>query len=120
MCLVPLTERCGVDLDDRGFGKRVRADEFVVRRMEGHLDDADLAGDAFGAPGEVAGIEAEGAILGVTTTGADEMDTLGADTGVGWLAALLKSSVFLKIRLISSSRSVVRTSSCGSMLASLR
>lgn len=80
-------------MDDRGFGKRVRADEFVVRRMEGHLNDADLAGDAFGAPGEVAGIEAEGAILGVTTTGADEMDTLSADTGVGWLAALLKSSI---------------------------
>ena len=95
MRLVPLTERGGVDLDDGGFGKRVRADEFVVRRMEGHADDADFARYAFGAPGEVAGFESEGTVFGVTTTGADEMDTLGADTGVGWLATLLKSSVFL-------------------------
>lgn len=93
VCLVPLTERCGVDLDDGGFGKRIRADELVVRRMEGHANDADFAGYAFRAPGEVARFEAEGTIFGVTTTGADEMDTLSADTGVGWLATLLKSSV---------------------------
>lgn len=80
-------------MDDGRFGQRVRADEFVVRRMEGHADDADFAGDAFGTPGEVAGFEAEAAVFGVAATGADEMDTLGADTGVGWLTALLKSSV---------------------------
>ena len=120
MRLVPLTERGGVDLDDGGFGKRVRADEFVVRRMEGHADDADFACYAFGAPGEVAGFESEGTVFGVTTTGADEMDTLGADTGVGWLATLLKSSVFPKVRLVSTSRFESRTSSCDSMLALLR
>lgn len=93
MCLVPLTERRGVDLDDGGFGKRVRADEFVVRGMEGHADDTDFACYAFGAPGEVASFESEGTIFGVTATGTDKMDTFGADTGVGWLATLLKSSV---------------------------
>lgn len=96
VCLVPLTERCGVDLDDGGFGKRVRADKFVVRRMEGHADHADFAGYAFGAPGEVAGFKAKAAVFGVTATGADEMDTLCADTGVGWLAALLESSIPLR------------------------
>lgn len=121
MCLVPLAERCRVDLDDGGFGKRVRADEFVVRRMEGHANDANFAGYAFGAPGEVASFEAEAAVFGVTTTGADEMDTLSADTGVGWLAALLKGSVFLRSDWCQSpSISAIQTSSCGSMLASLR
>lgn len=82
-------------MDDGGFSKRIRADKFVVRRMEGHANDTDFAGYALGAPGEVTGFETEGAVFGVTTTGADEMDTLCADTGVGWLAALLKSSVSL-------------------------
>lgn len=93
VCLVPLTERCRVDLDNGGLGKRVRADEFVVRRMEGHPNDADFTSYAFGAPGEVAGLEAEATVFGVAATGADEMDTFGADTGVGRLAALLKSSL---------------------------
>ena len=96
MRLVPLTERCSVDLDDGGFGERVRADEFVVRGMEGHANDADFAGYAFGAPRKVAGFKSEGTIFGVTTTGADKMDALGADTCVGWLAALFKSSVSLR------------------------
>ena len=119
MCLIPLAERGGVDLDNGGFSERVRADELVVRRMEGHANDADFSGNAFGAPREVTGFEAETAVFGVTTTGADQMDTLSANTGVGWLTAFLKGS---------SSRSVLYypqglmmpTSSCGSMLALLR
>ena len=97
MCLVPLTEGCSVDLDNGGFGKRVRADEFVVGRMEGYANDADFAGYAFGAPGKVAGIEAESTVFGVTTTRADEMDTFIANTGVGWLTALFKGSVLLSV-----------------------
>ena len=61
--------------------------------MEGHADDTDFAGYSFRAPGEISTFEAEAAIFSVTTTGADEMDTLGADSGVGWLAAFLKGSV---------------------------
>ena len=92
MCLVPLSEGCGVDLDDSGFGQGVGADEFVVGGVEGHADDAHFARDAFGGPAETAGVDAEGPILGVPATGADEMDSLGADAGVGWLAAFLESS----------------------------
>ena len=95
MCLVPLTERCRVDLDDGRFGERVRADEFVVRRMEGNADNADFASYAFGTPGEVAALETESTVFGIAATSTDEMDTFGADTGVGRLAALLKSSDFL-------------------------
>jgi hypothetical protein len=61
--------------------------------MEGDGDDADLAGDTLRTPGEVAGVETEGTELAVTTTGADKMDTLGANTGVGWLTAGFESAL---------------------------
>jgi hypothetical protein len=61
--------------------------------MEGHADDTSLAGDGFGAPGKVAGVETKGAELAVAATGADKMDALGADTGVGGLTTLLESSI---------------------------
>jgi len=61
--------------------------------VESDGDDTALAGDALAAPGEVAGVDAQGAELAVTATRPDEMDTLAADTGVGGLAALLEGSV---------------------------
>jgi len=60
--------------------------------MEGHSDDTDFAGDGFGAPREVAGVETKSAEFAVTAAGTDKMDTLGTDTGVGGLATLLESS----------------------------
>ena len=93
MRLVPLTEGRGVDLDDGGFGEGIGADEFVVRGMVGHGDDTHFPGYAFGAPGEIAGVETEGTIFLVAAAGADKMDTLGADSCVGWLTAFLERSV---------------------------
>ena len=93
MRLVPLTEGCSVDLYNSGFGKGVGADEFVVRGMVGHGDDTHFPGYAFRAPGEVAGVETEGTIFLVAAAGADEMDTLRANSCVGWLTAFLECSV---------------------------
>ena len=61
--------------------------------MEHHTDDTDFASDAFTAPSEVAGIETEGTEFAVAATGANEMDALGADTGVGRLTTFLDGSV---------------------------
>lgn len=91
--LVPLTERSGVDLDDGGLGQGVCADKLVVGRVVGDGDDTGLAGAALGSPGEVTGVETEGTVLVVTATGADGVDALGADTGVGSLAAGLESAL---------------------------
>jgi hypothetical protein len=59
--------------------------------MVDDTDDTGLAGDGFGAPREVAGIETESAEFAVAATGADQVDTLGADTGVRWLSAHIVS-----------------------------
>lgn len=91
--LVPLAEGGGVDLDDGGAGQGVGADKLVVGRVEGDTDNADLAGDALAAPGEVAGVETETTELAVAATGADKVDALGADSGGGGLTALLERSV---------------------------
>lgn len=93
MCLVPGTERCGIDLDDGGAGEGVCADEFVVGRVEGDDNDTDLAGNALGSPGEVAALDSQGSVFGVSTSGAYKMDSLVTNTGVGWLTSLLEGSV---------------------------
>lgn len=119
VCLVPLPERRRVDLHHRGLGQGVCAHELVVGRMEGDDDDTHFARDALGAPREVAGVDAQAAELAVAAAGAHEMDALGADAGVGGLAALLESSghnTSASDALLGDSR-VMHTSSCDSMRA---
>lgn len=50
VCLVPLSERSGIDLNDGGFGKGVGSDKFVVGRMECDNDHTDLAGNTLRSP----------------------------------------------------------------------
>ena len=71
VCFVPLSEGRGVDLDDGGFCEGVGADEFVV--------------------------EAQGAVFGVAAADADEMDSLVANSCVGWLTTFLKGSVMPRL-----------------------
>ena len=91
--LVPLTERSSVDLDDGALGQGVCADELVADGVVDDTDDTGLAGAALGGPGEVARVETEGTVLVVTATGADGVDALRTETGVGSLAAGLESAL---------------------------
>lgn len=93
MGLVPLPEGVGVNLDDGAARQGVGADELIVGGVVGDGDDARLAGAALRGPGEVAGIETQGAELVVAAAGADRVDTLGADARVGTLAASLESAL---------------------------
>ena len=91
--LVPLAEGGGVDLDNGGLGQGVGADELVVGRVVGDADDARLAGAALGSPGEVTGVETQGTVLVVAAAGADGVDALGANAGVGTLATGFESAL---------------------------
>jgi len=71
VCFVPLTEGRSVDLYDSRLGQGVCADELVVRRVVRDADDADLARDTLGSPGEVAGVEAQRAELAVAAARTD-------------------------------------------------
>jgi hypothetical protein len=117
--LEPLPEGSGVDLDNSGLGQGVGADELVVGGMVDDSNDTGLLGDALGAPGVVAGVETESAELAVAATGADKMDALATNTGIGWLATLLESPKAM-LNMTCRSDRVMHTSSCGSMRASHR
>ena len=95
MRLPKLTERVGIDLHDGRFGQGIRAHELVVGRVEDDADDAHFACHALAAPGEVAGVETQGAEFAVAAAGAHEMDAFAADTGVGRLTTFLEGSVLL-------------------------
>ena len=89
--LEPLSEGSGINLDDGGLGEGVGTDELVVGGVVDDTDDTGLLGDTLGTPGEVTGLEAESTELAVSTAGADKMDALSANTGIGGLATLLES-----------------------------
>jgi hypothetical protein len=59
----------------------------------GHGNDTSLAGAALGGPGKVARVETQGAVLVVAAASADGVNALGADTGVGTLAASFESAL---------------------------
>ena len=81
--------------------------------MVGDNDDSDFSGDAFASPGEVAGVEAQSAVFSVAATGTDEMDSLAADAGVGWLTTFLEGSVMDGVKFCVPPGS--RMSLCGGM-----
>ena len=91
--LVPLSEGSGINLDDGALGEGVGSDQLVVGRVVGDGNDTALAGQTLGTPGEVTGVETEGTVLVVTTSGSDGVDSLGANTGVGTLATSLESAL---------------------------
>jgi len=93
MGLVPLTVGSGINLDDGALDEGLGADELVVAGVVDDIDDAGLASDGLAAPGEVAAVEAEGALLNVPTTDTDAVDALGTQLGVGGLTAELKLSL---------------------------
>jgi len=50
VCLIPLTERSGIDLDNGGSGEGVGSDQFVVGGVESDDDHTDLAGNTLRSP----------------------------------------------------------------------
>lgn len=93
MSLIPSSEWRGINLHDGRSGKGIRSDKFVVRRVESDDNDTGLARDSFTAPAEIARVESETSELSVSAAGSYEMDSLRANTCVGWLTTFLKGSL---------------------------
>lgn len=85
-----LTERVSVDLNDGSLGKGVRTDKLVVRGVVNYLDNTGLAANSLSAPGEIASLETQSTVLGVTTTHANWVNTLFTDLSVSGLATHLE------------------------------
>lgn len=98
--LIPSSEWRGINLDNSGSGQGIRSDKFVVGRVESDDNDTGLSGDSLAAPAEVAGVESETSELSVAAAGSDEMDSLCANTGVGWLTTFLKGSAKILLEII--------------------
>ena len=84
---VPELEGGGVDGDDGVLDEGLGTDQLVGGGVVDDVEDTGGLGDGFGAPGEGATVEAEGAGLLVAAAGADGVDTAGAELGVGGEAA---------------------------------
>ena len=93
MSLVPLAEGSGIDLDNGVLHKGTGTDQLVVGRVVDDSDDTGLAGDGLGTPGEVTGIQTHGTELAVTSTGANLVDALSTELGVGSLTTQLELSL---------------------------
>ena len=98
MSLVPLSERCGVDLNDRRFGERFGAHELVVASVVDDVDDTCLARDTLGAPGEIAVVETQRAVLFVTAARSDRVYALRTETCVGRRTAELELPLLAELR----------------------
>jgi len=96
MRLIPLTERCSINLNNSTLDKGVCSHKFVIRCVVNNRDNSCLAGGMLRSPCEVAALETESAVFQVSTTDADGVHPLGAELGAGWLTAELELS-FLAI-----------------------
>jgi hypothetical protein len=73
--LVPLPERCSVDLDDGRLDDGVGSDKLVVGSVVNDTNNSGLAGGVLGRPREVAGLETQSAVLEVSSTSTHGVDT---------------------------------------------
>lgn len=83
MALVPVLEGMGVDQHDGPLDERLGTHQFVVGGVVRDIQHTDLAGTHFGTPGEVPGIETQGAKLLVATAGSHLVDPRFTDLGHG-------------------------------------
>lgn len=111
MGLIPLTEGGSIDLDDSTLHEGVGTDELVVRRIVDLIEtlslscalpmiprthnseNPGLACRVLAGPGEVTSLQTKGTELQVSSTDTDGVDALGAELGVGGLAAELELSL---------------------------
>jgi hypothetical protein len=105
--LVPLLEGGSVNLDDGSLDEGVGTDQLVRGGVVSDTEDTALTGGGLRGPGEVTGLKTESAELVVATAGADEVDLLGANLGVGGLTAKLELSLLAHGNLLTSGKTAL-------------
>ena len=78
---LPLSEGGGVNHHNGVLNEGLGSDQLVVGGVVDDVDDPGLAGDALGAPGEVALVEPEGTVLLVAAPHPQGVDPLGGELG---------------------------------------
>ena len=78
---LPLSEGGGVNHHNGVLNEGLGSDQLVVGGVVDDVDDPGLAGDALGAPGEVALVEPEGPVLLVAAPDPQGVDPLGGELG---------------------------------------
>lgn len=91
--LIPLPERGSVDLNDGALHQGVGADELIVGCVVNNTDKPSLSCDMLRCPCEVTCVKTEGTVLGVTTTDAHSVNTLGTKLGASRLTTELEFSL---------------------------
>lgn len=133
MCLVPLTERSSVDLDNRTFDKGVCTHKLVVRCIV-HLDhvqpisgtfkltkrektyntnDTGLASSVLRCPRKVTTLQTERTEFGVSTTDTHRVHPLRAELSVRRLATELKLSLLTVVGALGTSCGALVTGATG-------
>merc|ERR1712002_236001 len=74
--LIPLTERCGVNLNNATLYQSLGTYILIVRGVVNHINDTSSAGNCFTSPGEVAMILFQSTIFLVASHSANSMDSL--------------------------------------------
>lgn len=100
--LVPLTEGGGIDLDDGVLDQGTGTDQLVVGGVVDNSNNTSLARDSLGTPGEVTRVQTHGTELAVTTTGANLVNALSTELGVGSLTAQLELSLLAVLSTLGS------------------
>ena len=66
MGFIPLTERSGINFNDRTLDEGIRTNEFVIRGIVDDTNDTGLLGARFASPSKVSSFETESSILEVS------------------------------------------------------
>lgn len=92
---VPESEGVGINAHNSVLDESLGTDELVVGSIVDDIQNTSLARDSLRAPGEGAGVNAESALLDVTSTATDMDQLLSTELGHGRDSSHLELSLFL-------------------------
>lgn len=102
MLLPPLTEGCGIDLDDCTLDQGLGTNQFIITGIIDNVDDPGLSSNCFRSPCKITRVKTESTLLDISTTYTNFVDAFGTNTGVGCLTTKLILSLFAIVSTLGS------------------